>query len=73
MTCPTKNEYVKALGNKEFFCNAITRERKNRENLIDKLCDSQKILKEYESLLGEANEIIQKYEIYQEILTENRQ
>lgn len=72
MGCPTKEEYEKALEKKEYFSYTIRRERKEREDLINKLCMSQKCLNDYEKLLNEVNEIIQKYDIYQEILEENK-
>lgn len=73
MAAPTKKDYEEALERKSFLIDVIIREEKNRENLINKLCSSQENLKTYEKLFNDVKEIIQKYEIYQEILAENGQ
>lgn len=72
MGCPTKEEYEEAMNTVVFLKNSISMEKKRREELIDKLCTSQKILKDYEKILEEKKEIVDKYRIYQEILTESR-
>ena len=68
MACPTREEYEDALKQKEFLIEAIRRENKIREDLINKLCVSQSYLNGYEGLLNDEKEIIQKYEIYQDLL-----
>lgn len=70
MGCPTREEYEEALKHKAYLIDSIRRENKIREDLINKLCVSQSCLNGYEGLLKDANEVIQKYEIYQEILVE---
>lgn len=73
MAAPTREEYEKALESKSYLSDWVRREKKNREMLIEKLCTSQSCLHNYEALLSNANEVIQKYEIYQEILAEQKQ
>ena len=70
MAAPTKKEYEESLRNATYLGDAIIRERKYREDLINKLCTSQSLLNSYEALLSDTKEIIQKYEIYQEIAAE---
>ena len=70
MAAPTREEYEKALENRNYLSDWIRREKKTREDLINKLCTSQSCLNNYEALLSNAKEIIQKYEIYQEIVDE---
>lgn len=72
MACPTKKEYEKALRIIDYLRDAIIREKERRENFINELCTSQEILSNYESSLKDAKEIIQKYEIYQELLNERK-
>lgn len=67
MGCPTKEEYEKALEDKKFLVNAFSMEHKRRDKLIDELCKSQDTLKTYEQAIEYQKNIIQKYEIYQEI------
>lgn len=71
MACPTKEEYEEAMKQKTYLIDAIRRENKLREDLINKLCVSQSCLNGYEGILNDVNEIIQKYEIYQELLAGN--
>ena len=68
MACPTREEYEKALKSKRFLDDSIRREYKRRDDLINQLCDSQKMLDDYRKALNYQKDIIQKYEIYQEIL-----
>lgn len=72
MAAPTREEYEEALETRKLLVDWISREKKAREDLINKLCTSQSCLNNYETLLSNAKEIIQKYEIYQEILNENK-
>lgn len=67
MACPTREEYEEALKHKTYLIDSIRRENKIREDLINKLCLSQSYLNGYEGLLKDENEVIQKYEIYQEL------
>ena len=71
MAAPTKEEYEEAMNTVVFLKNAIAMENKRREDLIDKLCASHKILEDYKKILQEKKEIADKYQIYQEILTES--
>ena len=72
MACPTREEYEEALRRTAYLGDSIIRERKHREKLINELCTSQSCLNSYEVLLSDAREIIQKYDIYQELLNENK-
>ena len=67
MGSPTKEEYEEALKRKSYLIDAGRRERKFREDLINKLCTSQSCLSSYESLLNDVEMIIHKYEIWQEL------
>lgn len=68
MTAPTKEQYEKVLHNIECLKNIIIRERERRERVINELCCSHKMLEEYEKLFKDNKDIVEKYEIYQEIL-----
>ena len=70
MACPTKEEYEAAMKNVVFLQDAIVRENRRRENLINELCSSQKMLTDYKRILEGHKEIVQTYQIYQEILEE---
>ena len=72
MGCPTREEYEKALESKKYLIDLIRREKKTRERLIEQLCTSQGCLNNYEVLFINADEIIQKYEIYQEIMKDKK-
>ena len=72
MTCPTREEYEEAVKNGRYLSDAIRREYKHRESLINELCTSQNLLNQYEKILNDKKEVIQKYEIYQELLAENK-
>ena len=70
MACPTKEEYEDALKRKRYLRDSIDFENRHREKLINELCTSQSCLNSYEALLSDTNMIIQKYELYQELLEE---
>ena len=70
MAMPTREEYEKALENRKYLSDTIRREYKHRESLINELCTSQNLLNQYEKILSDQKEIIQKYEIYEEIKNE---
>lgn len=72
MASPTKEEYEEALKRKDFLIDAVRRERKVREDLINKLCTSQSCLNSYEALLSDVEIIVQKYEIWQDLLKNYR-
>ena len=72
MGSPTKEEYEEALKRKTYLTDAVRRERKFREDLINKLCTSQSCLNSYEALLNDVEMIIQKYEIWQDLLENYR-
>lgn len=67
MACPTREEYEEALKSKTYLIDVINREDKRRDDLINQLCSSQKLLDGYIECLSYQKEIIQKYEIYQEL------
>lgn len=67
MACPTKEEYEEAMQNVVYLKDWIARENKCREDLINQLCGSQKLLEGYKESLDYQKEIVQKYEIYQEL------
>ena len=67
MACPTKEEYEEALKDKKWLNDTIVREYKRRDSLINELCASQKLLDRYKESLDYQKEIIQKYELYQEL------
>ena len=71
MRCPTKKEYEEAMKNVIYLKNSIAMENERRESLINKLCGSQKVLDDYKKALRHQKEIVEKYQIYQEILAEN--
>ena len=70
MASPTREEYEEALKRKKYLSDSIILERRRREKLINELCLSQSCLNSYEVALSDANNIIQKYEIYREIKNE---
>jgi hypothetical protein len=67
MAMPTIEEYEEALESKKYLDDAIRREYKRRDDLINQLCGSQKLLDGYKQSLDYQKDIIQKYEIYREI------
>lgn len=67
MAKPTEQEYKEALHSKETFSGWLHIEYKNRDELLDKLLDSRETIKCYTEQLKQANEVIQKYEIYKEL------
>ena len=71
MAVPTKEEYEESVKNRKYLSDTIRREYKHRESLINELCTSQNLLNQYEKILSEQKEVIQKYEIYQEIVNEH--
>lgn len=68
MACPTKEEYEEALESKKYLTDVINREYKRRDELINHLCGSQKLLDGYREALDYQKDIIMKYELYQKIL-----
>lgn len=68
MVAPTREEYEKALGNVIFLKDSISLENKRREKIIKELCKSQSVIENYEAILAEQKEIVDRYQIYQEIL-----
>lgn len=71
MAITTKEMYDEALRRAAYLGDAIIRERKNREKLLNELCTSQSCLNSYEALLSDVKEVVRKYEIYQELLKES--
>ena len=72
MAMPTREEYEEAVKNRRYLSDTIRREYKHRNSLINELCTSQNLLNQYEKLLSKQKEIIQKYEIYEEIKNEKK-
>ena len=71
MAITTKEMYDEALRRASYLGDAIIRERERREKLLNELCTSQSCLNSYETLLSDVKEVVQKYEIYQELLKES--
>lgn len=67
MGCPTKKEYEEAMNNVVFLKNSIALENKRREKIIKELCVSQSTLENYKALLEKQKEVVDKYQIYQEL------
>lgn len=67
MGCPTEKEYEEAIQNVIYLKDLIARENDRRNELINQLCGSQQLLERYKKSLDYQKEIIQKYEIYQEL------
>lgn len=67
MGCPTEKEYEEAMQNVIYLKDLIARENDRRNELINQLCGSQQLLERYKKSLDYQKEIIQKYEIYQEL------
>lgn len=67
MGCPTEKEYKEAMQNVIYLKDLIARENDRRNELINQLCGSQQLLERYKKSLDYQKEIIQKYEIYQEL------
>ena len=70
MSIPTREEYEQALENRILLTNTLNLEYKRRDDLINKLCESQKLLESYKGALKYQKEIIDKFEIYEEIKNE---
>lgn len=64
---PTREEYEKALNNREFASTVLKKEYRCREALIEQLCDSQRCIQSYVKIVDDAEEVITRYEIYQEV------
>lgn len=71
MNKPTKEEYEKALKDSECAVNWIRIENKRQEELLDELVIIRNNLKAHKEYLEKRKEIIQTYQIYEEI--ENKQ
>lgn len=64
---PTKEEYEKALKSRELASNVLKKEHRHREELIEQLCVSQRCIQSYTTILDNAEEVILRYETYQEV------
>ena len=64
---PTVEEYEKALQERNDLRSWLSMECKRRDEFLDKLLKSRENIKMYEKSLEKANDVIRKYEIYQEI------
>lgn len=69
---PTRVEYEEALNTKETFARWINLEAKRRDKLLDELCDVVDNIKLYKAQYDKANEIIEKYVIYEQIEKERK-
>ncbi len=67
MSKPTVGEYEKALEKRNDFNRWLGMECKRRDQYLDRLLNSRENIKIYQENLRKANDIIRKYEIYQEI------
>lgn len=64
---PTEKEYEKALQERNDLISWLSMECKRRDEFLDNLLNSRENIKMYQESLDKVNEVIQKYEIYQEI------
>ena len=64
---PTKEEYEKALKDKDFANIGLREGYKEREALIEQLCVSQKHIQHYATILNDVERVITMYEIYHEV------
>lgn len=64
---PTAKEYEKALQERNDLRSWLSMECKRRDEFLDNLLNSRENIKMYQESLDKVNEVIQKYEIYQEI------
>lgn len=64
---PTVEGYEKALQERNNLRSWLSMEYKRRDEFLDKLLNSRENIKMYEKSLEKANDVIRKYEIYQEI------
>lgn len=64
---PTKEEYEKALKDREFASTGLKKEYKNREALIEQLCVSQRCIQSYATILNDTERVVTMYEIYHEV------
>lgn len=69
---PTAEEYEKALQERSTYRSWLAMEFKRRDEYLDELLNSRENIKMYQESLDKANDIIQKYEIYQEVECEKR-
>ena len=67
---PTVEEYEKALQERNNLRSWLSMECKRRDEFLDELLNSRENIKMYEKSLEKANDVIRKYEIYQEIESE---
>lgn len=69
---PTREEYEEALNTKGTFARWISLEAKHRDELLDQLCDVVDNIKLYKAQYDKANEIVEKYVIYEQIEKERK-
>lgn len=69
---PTVEEYEKALQARNDFRSWLGMEYERRDKYLDELLNSRENIKTYQENLDKANDIIRKYEIYQEIENEKK-
>lgn len=69
---PTREEYEEALNTKETFARWISLEAKRRDELLDQLCDVVDNIKLYKVQYNKADEVVMKYELYEQIEKERK-
>lgn len=67
---PTVEEYEKALQERNNLRSWLSMEHKRRDEFLDELLNSRENIKMYKKSLEKVNDVIRKYEIYQEIESE---
>lgn len=68
MTIPTRKEYEQAKLNVEAMKKWVHLERKTIDELLDKLISSRRQIKMYEEAIKSRQQVIDTYEVYEEIL-----
>ena len=64
---PTKEQYEKSKKLKADVSHWIRESRKRQEELLDKLCAERACEKDYKEIYDVHNDIVRRYEIYEEI------
>ena len=66
MSIPTREEYETALKEKAAFTDWIERESELMDEYLDKLLDIRENIRLYTKRLVKANDVILKYQLYEE-------
>lgn len=67
MAKPTVEEYNNALQQKETLIDWLRREREYQDKLLDSLVNTRNNILMYKKAIEEADLVIQKYKIYEEV------